>query len=110
MISSKSVVLVLGLCATLASSQRIMRIETLTADENGAQMTFGEIQIDIFTPSSGSCRINELDAGGNDFQQGALDVFQGEPSFTVFFWYLFSRSSPSNLCIQVIESHAKLRK
>ena len=74
----------MGLCSTLASSQTIKRIETLTADEGGAQMTFGEVQIDIYTPNSGSCKIYQLEADGNDFQQGALDVFQGKFCFSSF--------------------------
>ena len=77
MLSSKSFVLACCLCSTLVAAQTITRIETLTADEGGAQMTFGEVQLDIYTASGTSCKIDQLEADGNDFQQGALDVFQG---------------------------------
>ena len=77
MLTKSSLVLALGLCTTLVASQTIQRIETLTADEGGAQMTFGEVQLDIYTFSGTSCTIDRLEADGNDFQQGALDVFQG---------------------------------
>ena len=87
------------LCAQLAASQQITRIETLTADESGAQMTFGEIRIDIIAATGASCRIDELDSGGNNFQQGELDVFQGEQYLTaVKFCLLFVHCFPLFRC------------
>ena len=85
MFSSKSFVLAFGLCASLVAAQQITRIETLTADEGGAQMTFGEVELNIYTPSGTSCQIDQLEADGNDFQQGALDVFQGEKNLSFIF-------------------------
>ena len=73
----KPVFVVLSLFLALAASQTIQRIETKTADFGGSQMTFGEVTIEIFTPSGTFCRILGLDSSGNDFQQGAIDVFQG---------------------------------
>ena len=71
------VILFLGLFFALAASQTIKRIETKTADYGGAQMTFGEVTIEIYTPAGPFCRILQLESSGNDFQQGAIDVFQG---------------------------------
>ena len=74
---ARPLILSLALFAGCASSQYVRRIETLTADEGGAQMTFGEVAIQIYTSNGTLCTIDQLEADGNDFQQGALDVFQG---------------------------------
>ena len=67
-----------SLLSSLASGQHIVRVETKTANADGAQMNFAQINLRIFAKNLvDSCLIENLDSAGNNFQQGELDVFTG---------------------------------
>ena len=62
----------------LTTAQHIVRVETKTADADGAQMNFAQVNLRIFAKNLvDSCLIENLDSDGNNFQKGELDVFTG---------------------------------
>ena len=78
--SSAGFVVTLLMSALFATSvgQHVVRVETKTADADGAQMNFAQINLRIFAKNLvDSCLIENLDSSGNNFQKGELDVFEG---------------------------------
>ena len=57
-------------------SQSIVMLEVKTAEIEDAGMTFGSVDVEIINYSFQICEIENLDGDGNDFQQGAIDIFE----------------------------------
>ena len=57
----------------------ILQLETKTGD-GGGMGSLGHIDLAIYYPSQGQnhCSIHHLNGQGNDFQNGQVDVFEGD--------------------------------
>ena len=63
----------------VVSGQKIIRLETKTADIGEAGMGIGgSIAVELLMRDATYCRIGELSSDGFNFQQGKIDVFVGE--------------------------------
>merc|ERR1719228_2371930 len=72
-------ILAFGLCATLVQCQNLVELRVKTADAEGASMDlFGNVNIEMINIEGDYCNITNLGNWlGNDFEQGALDIFSG---------------------------------
>ena len=76
--NNNSLALILVLIASGANASYLVRMDTKTVDDGGAQMNnLGSVDVDITNVDGAHCFISNLDSSGNNFQQGEIDVFEG---------------------------------